>query len=128
VNAILVVLFITSVAWAGLWVYRKYREMIGKPPTTIVVIRETPQPAPPETSKSDVLYNFSDYPDGCVTVKVTSYNFNWDTKGGRVVVTPPSGKSFVDSPNIVIKTHFTPGEWKWCKIDADATGVEITQQ
>jgi hypothetical protein len=73
------------------------------------------------------LYNFSDYFGGCAPVDITAYNFNWYGKGGDITVCPPKAACFTDKPGNTVKTHYTPGHWRFCKKAATSTGVEVWQ-
>ena len=73
-------------------------------------------------------YHFSDYVDKCVSLNITVYHFKWYPLGGTITVFPPRGApSFAQKPGEEVKTHYPPGEWKWCAKDADAIGVDVFQ-
>ncbi len=88
------------------------------PPTTTKIVK---------VGKLQKLHKFSDYADGCVTLDIKVFDFNWYPKGGRVTVFPPKGDPFVDTPGIDIKTDHLPGTWRWCPKDPSAIGVEVWQ-
>lgn len=94
------------------------RARTNPPPATRPVIKVGKQPT---------LHRFSDYADGCVSLKIEVYDFYWYPKGGAITVFPPKGESFVDTPGVDIVTHYEPGVWRWCAKDPGATGVEVWQ-
>ena len=96
--------------------------------TTRTVVVSSPAAAvPAKVGKRPTSYTFRG--DGCVEIKIQAYDFAWYARGGRITTFPPNGgASFVTTPGVDGPvTHFLPGMWKWCRLDPDATGVEIWQ-
>lgn len=74
-----------------------------------------------------VLYRFSDYRNGCVSLKL-GYQVRWYPKGGAMRVWDPARHSHIDRPGVDVPlSKFDPGDWEFCREDPGAIGVEVWQ-
>lgn len=107
----------------GAWIF-----LFGKPTPRPSVMAEAPAPVIVKVGKVQTFQPFSDHTDSCVELTIKVYDFDFYAIGGRIMCYPPNGKPpYILAPSQKITTHYGPGEWRWCKLDEDATGVDVWQ-